>query len=64
MQASLFTWSVIKRARLATLFAAMSTVVFGFQYVVLSLETFSLLVGAVALFLILSVIMAATRHVE
>ncbi len=64
MQASLFTWSVTKRARLATLFAAMSMVVFGFQYVVLSLESFSLMVGAVALFLILSVIMAATRRVE
>ena len=64
MQASLFTWSVTKRSGLATLFAAMSTVVFGFQYVVLSLESFSLLVGAVALFAILSVIMAATRRVE
>ena len=64
VQASLFTWSVTKRARLAALFAAMSTAVFGFQYVVLSLESFSLLVGAVALFLILSVIMAATRRVD
>ena len=64
LQASLFTWSVTRRAGLATLFAAMSTIVFGFQYVVLSLETFSLLVGAVALFLILSVVMAATRRVQ
>lgn len=64
IQASLFTWSVTKRARLASLFAAMSTAVFGFQYVVLSLESFSLLAGAVALFLILSIIMAATRRVD
>ena len=63
-QASLFTWSVTKRARLAALFAAMSTAVFGFQYVVLSLESFSLLAGAVALFLILSVVMAATRRID
>lgn len=54
LQASLFTWSVTRRSRLATLFASMSTTVFGFQYVVLSFEPFSLLVGTVALFLILS----------
>ena len=64
IQASLFTWSVTKRARLAVLFAGMSGAVFGFQYVVLSLESFSLLAGAVALFLILSIIMAATRRVD
>ena len=51
LQASLFTWSVTNRARLAALFAAMIMTVFGFLYVVLSLESFSLLVGAVALFL-------------
>ncbi len=64
LQASLFTWSVTKRARLAAVFAGVISTVFGFLYVVLSLESLSLLVGTLALFAILSVVMAVTRRVD
>lgn len=63
-QASLYTLSVVGSARLAATFAGMLCLLFGFLYVVLSLETFSLLVGTFALFAALSVIMVVTRHLD
>jgi inner membrane protein len=39
-------------------------VLFGFLYVLLSLETYSLVVGSLALFTALSVIMLVTRHLD
>jgi inner membrane protein len=44
--------------------AGVLTALFGFLHVVLSLEAYALLVGTPALFLVLSVVMAATRHVR
>jgi len=64
VQASLYTASVTKRLREAGLFAAILATLFGFLYVLLSLETYSLLVGSLALFLLLSVLMALTSRID
>ena len=63
-QASFYTLSVVGRGRLATIFGAVLGALFGFIYVVLSLDSYALLAGTVALFTILSVLMAATRRVN
>ncbi len=63
LQASLYTWSVTQRAGLSAVFAGVMGMLFGFLYTVLSLEAFSLLVGTVVLFLVLSAVMLATRRV-
>jgi inner membrane protein len=63
-QASLYTASVTGRRGLALIFAGVLAILFGFLYVVLSLESFALLVGAVALFVVLSAVMAVTRKVR
>lgn len=63
-QASLHTASATGRPALGAAFAAVLAALFGFLYVVLNLEAYSLLVGALALFAALSVVMAAARRVD
>lgn len=63
-QASLYTVAVARRVLPAAIFAAMLATLFGFLYVVLSLETYSLLMGSLALFVVLSVVMALTQRVD
>ncbi len=63
-QASLYTLSVTRRVRLAAIFALVLGGLFGFLYVVLSLDAYALLAGTVALFTILSVVMVVTRRVN
>ncbi len=63
-QASLFTAAVTGRRVLAGAFAGVLAALFGFLYVVLSLEAYALLVGTLALFTVLSVVMALTRRVR
>ncbi len=64
LQASLYTLSVVRRAELAGIFAGVLGGLFAFIYVVLSLDSYALLAGTVALFAILSVLMAVTRRVN
>lgn len=64
VQASFYTATIAKRLRESGLFAAMLTSLFGFLYVLLSLESYSLLVGSLALFLVLSVLMAVTSKID
>ncbi len=64
LQASAYTASVTRRYRLAGIFAAVLAALFGFLYIVLSLESFALLSGTVALFAALSIVMVATRRVN
>ncbi len=63
-QASAYTAAVTRRAGLAGTFAGVLGGLFGFLYVVLSLEAYALLAGALALFAALSVVMAVTRRVD
>jgi hypothetical protein len=60
VQASAYVGSVTRRGWLGAAMAAL----FGFLYVVLSLEAWSLLVGTLAVFVALSVVIAVTRRVE
>ena len=64
LQASLYTAAVTRRTRHAMIFAGVLAVLFGFLYVLLRLETYSLVVGSLALFTALSVVMAVTRHLD
>ena len=63
-QGSLYTAAVTRRPRLALLFAGVLGGLFAFLYVVLRQETYALLSGTVALFAILSVVMAVTNRVD
>lgn len=63
-QASLYTAAVTRRMVPTAIFATVLGGLFGFLYVLLSLETYSLLVGSVALFLVLSAVMAVTQRVD
>jgi inner membrane protein len=46
------------------MFAVMLSSLFGFLYVLLGLETYSLLIGAVALFIVVSALMVLTQMVK
>ncbi|MBR0653077.1 cell envelope integrity protein CreD [Roseomonas terrae] len=61
-QAGLYTAAVTGRVLLATIFAGVLGVLFGFLYVVLRMESMALLAGALGLFALLSAVMAATRR--
>ncbi len=63
VQASLYTLSVTRRTRPTAVFAAMLATVFGFFYVLIGLESYSLVVGSVALFVVLSIVMGVTQMV-
>ncbi len=63
-QACLFTRSVVRRTGLTIAFGGVLASLFGFLYVVLSLETYSLLMGAVAVFAALSLVMAVSRRIR
>jgi inner membrane protein len=62
LQASTYTAMVARRALYTALFAAMLASLFGFLYVLLSLETYSLLVGSLGLFVVLSLVMTLTQR--
>lgn len=63
-QASLYTAAVTKRIGPALIFAGMLASLFAFLYVLLGLETYSLLTGTLALFAAVSVLMFITQRVS
>ena len=63
-QASLYTLSITRRPRLTALFAGVLGVLFAVLYVVLRLESYALLAGTATVFVVLSVVMAATRRLD
>ena len=63
-QGSLFTAAVTRRPRLALVFTGVMGALFGFLYVVLGQENYALLSGTVALFAVLSVVMAVTQRLD
>ncbi|MGG5822997.1 cell envelope integrity protein CreD [Falsiroseomonas sp. HW251] len=63
LQASIYT-AVVTRPTLGLVLAGVLAALFGFLHVVLSLEAYALLVGTLALFTALSVVMAVTRKVR
>jgi inner membrane protein len=64
VQSSLYTAAVARRAVPALMFAAMQASLFAFIYVLLDLETYSLLIGTLALFAIVSVLMILAQRVN
>ena len=63
-QSTLYTAAVARRFKPAFVFALMLTSLFGFIYVLLGLETYSLLTGALALFVVVSALMVLTQMVR
>jgi len=63
-QSTLYTAAVARRFKPAFVFALMLTSLFGFIYVLLGLETYSLLIGALALFVVVSALMVLTQMVR
>ena len=63
IQSSLYTAAVARRAKPALAFAGMLASLFAFLYLLLGLETYSLLVGALALFVVVSAVMVLTQRV-
>ncbi|CAO3426241.1 cell envelope integrity protein CreD [Azospirillum doebereinerae] len=63
-QATLYTAAVTRRALPTLIFGGVLSSLFGFLYVLLSMETYALLAGSIALFLVLSVVMAVTQRVD
>ena len=64
LQSSIYTAAVARRAGPAAIFGVMLAGVFGFLYVLLSLESYALLTGALALFVVLSMLMVLTQRVR
>jgi inner membrane protein len=63
-QSGLYSLAVLRSRRHAAVFSGLLVMLYGFLYVVLGLENWSLLVGAIALFVALSAVMFATRNVD
>ena len=63
-QSTLYTAAVARRFMPAFLFALMLSSLFAFLYVLLGLETYSLLIGALALFVVVSALMVLTQMVR
>ncbi len=63
-QATIYTASVTRRVRLSAVFGALLAGLFGFLYMVLQQESYGLLSGTIALFAILSVVMAVTNRFD
>lgn len=63
-QTTLYAWTVTRATRSTLLFGALLAGLYAFLYVVLQMELYSLLSGAVALFATLSAVMYFTRKID
>jgi inner membrane protein len=63
-QSTLYTAAVARRFKPALVFAGMLTSLFAFIYLLLGLETYSLLIGALALFVVVSALMLLTQMMK
>jgi len=59
-----FTASLLNNRNAAILFAFILTVFYGFIYVIIQLEDFSLMIGSIALFLIIAALMYFSRKIN
>ena len=64
VQSSLYTATVARRVAPTLVFVAVQACLFAFIYVLLDLETYSLLIGALALFAVVSALMVLTQRVN
>ncbi len=61
---STYTYWHFKKLKIALLFTAILTALYGFIYVLISLEDTSLLIGSIGLFIVLALIMYASRKIN
>lgn len=61
---SLYTSSVLKKAKFAVFIAASLSALYSFIYVIIQLENYALLAGSIGLFIILGIVMFISRKVE
>jgi inner membrane protein len=61
---SLYAQSHFKKWKIAALFALVLGCLYGFNYVLISLEDTALLVGSVGLFVVLAIVMYASRKID
>ena len=64
MLVAAYAWAAMGSAQSGMVVGGVVMGLYGFLYVLLMLEEYSLLVGSVGLFLILAAIMYVTRHVD
>jgi inner membrane protein len=64
VQSSLYTAAVARRVLPALVFAVAQACLFAFIYILIDLETYSLLIGALALFAVVSALMVLTQRVN
>lgn len=61
---SLYTSSIYANFKLGVVIGAILTIFYGFMYIILQMQDYSLLLGNIALFIILAVIMFLTRKIN
>ncbi|MEM7161360.1 MAG: cell envelope integrity protein CreD [Bacteroidota bacterium] len=61
---SLYTGAILKSRTVAFLLGALLTLLYAFIFVIIQMESFSLLIGSLAIFLILAIIMFFTRNID
>ena len=61
---TLYTRSVLANARATVIIFGILTVLYGFLFIILQLQDYSLLLGSIGLFVILAVVMYVTRNID
>lgn len=59
-----FIWGITKQPRISYLFSSILTIFYAFVYVLMQLQDFSLVVGAVGMFIILAVLMRLSLRIH
>ncbi len=60
----LYSWGALKKMKLSVWVSAILVIIYTLLYVLMNLEDYTLLVGSIALFIILSAIMYLTRKID
>lgn len=59
-----YSQSIFKNARLTMILAGIMIVIYGFIYIIIQLQDYSLLIGSVGLFVILGLVMYISRNID
>ena len=60
----LYSSAIFKSLKLTAILGTLLIFIFGFVFVILQLEDYALLVGSIGLFVILGIVMLATRKLD
>ena len=61
---TMYSWSVLRQGRRAMLLGGLLVLLYGFLFTLLQMEQYSLMLGSLALFLILAMVMWLTRNID